>query len=192
MVRSVFASRAAVAGSGNGSTPISERVAGGMTRNDFFLQLQADLLGIPVVRPPLTETTALGAAYLAGLTVGVFESGEEIAARRHSGQRFEPALPCEERDARYVAGGARLHKRGCAPDPAKHGAPRMRKGAMTAFPHREWAAYGDQLRAPAPRQRAVGKCRGAPLARDRAIVGRSRLLGESRTVFRDRPLSIPA
>ncbi len=85
-----------------------------MTRKDFFLQLQADLLGIPVVRPPLTETTALGAAYLAGLTVGVFESGEEIAARRHSGQRFEPALPCEERDARYVADGARLHKRGCA------------------------------------------------------------------------------
>jgi glycerol kinase len=84
-------------------TPISElRVDGGMTRNDFFLQLQADLLGIPVVRPTLTETTALGAAYLASLTVGVFESGEGIAARRHSGQRFEPALPSEERDARYA------------------------------------------------------------------------------------------
>ena len=84
-------------------TPISElRVDGGMTRNDFFLQLQADLLGIPVVRPTLTETTALGAAYLAGLTVGVFESGEGIAARRRSGQRFEPALPSEQRDARYA------------------------------------------------------------------------------------------
>jgi glycerol kinase len=84
-------------------TPISElRVDGGMTRNDFFLQLQADLLGIPVVRPTLTATTALGAAYLAGLTVGVFASGEGIAAPWHSGQRFEPALPSEERDARYA------------------------------------------------------------------------------------------
>jgi glycerol kinase len=55
-----------------------------------------------VVRPTQTETTALGAAYLAGLTVGVFESGEEIGAGRHSGQRFEPALPSEERDACYA------------------------------------------------------------------------------------------
>ena len=84
-------------------TPISElRVNGGMTRNDFFLQLQADLLGIPVVRPRLTETTVLGAAYLAALTVGVFDPGEGIAACRHSGQRFEPALRSEERDARYA------------------------------------------------------------------------------------------
>ncbi|MCA1852466.1 MAG: glycerol kinase, partial [Beggiatoa sp.] len=84
-------------------TPISElRVDGGMTRNDFFLQLQADLLGIPVVRPTQTETTALGAACLAGLTVGMVGSGEGIGARRHSRQRFEPALPSEERDAHYA------------------------------------------------------------------------------------------
>ncbi|MGH8537552.1 MAG: FGGY-family carbohydrate kinase, partial [Gammaproteobacteria bacterium] len=69
--------------------PLSElRVDGGMARNDFFLQLQADLLGIPVARTAITETTALGAAYLAGLA-GLFESTEAIALGWRPERRFE-------------------------------------------------------------------------------------------------------
>jgi hypothetical protein len=104
-----------------------------MTRNDFFLPLQADLLGIPVVRPSLTETTALGAAYLASLTVGVFESGEEIAAAGIPGIASNRRCLPRNGTRAMPAGGARLHKHGCAPDPAKHGAPRMRKGAMSVL-----------------------------------------------------------
>src|SRR6185295_16453906 len=61
--------------------PLSElRVDGGAAANDFLMQFQADLLGVPVLRPQVLETTALGAAYLAGLTVNLWKSREEIAA----------------------------------------------------------------------------------------------------------------
>lgn len=56
------------------------------------MQFQADLLGIPVVRPAVTETTALGAAYLAGLAVGYWKSPDEIASQRVIDRRFEPQM----------------------------------------------------------------------------------------------------
>jgi glycerol kinase len=68
------------------------RVDGGASRNDLLMQMQADFLGVPVVRPRVTETTALGAAYLAGLAVGYWASGVEVAAQWAVERRFEPAL----------------------------------------------------------------------------------------------------
>ncbi len=68
------------------------RVDGGACVNDLLMQFQADLLGIPVVRPAVVETTALGAAYLAGLTVGVYKSTEELSGLWRSERRFLPAL----------------------------------------------------------------------------------------------------
>jgi glycerol kinase len=66
------------------------RADGGAARNDLLMQFQADLLGVPVIRPRVTETTALGAAYLAGLAVGFWASQEEIAAQWQAERRFEP------------------------------------------------------------------------------------------------------
>jgi glycerol kinase len=68
------------------------RVDGGAARNDLLMQMQADLLGVPVVRPRVTETTALGAAYLAGLAVGYWQTPEELAAHWQLDRRFEPAI----------------------------------------------------------------------------------------------------
>jgi glycerol kinase len=74
--------------------PLTElRVDGGAAVNDLLMQFQADLLGVPVVRPRVTETTALGAAYLAGLGVGVWNSQAELAATWRVDRRFEPAQP---------------------------------------------------------------------------------------------------
>jgi glycerol kinase len=66
------------------------RVDGGAARNDMLMQFQADLLGVPVVRPKVTETTALGAAYLAGLAVGFWKDAAEIAAQWQLDRAFEP------------------------------------------------------------------------------------------------------
>ncbi len=66
------------------------RVDGGATANDLLMQFQADLLGVPVVRPEVTETTALGAAYLAGLGAGYWRSADELAAQWRAARRFEP------------------------------------------------------------------------------------------------------
>jgi len=68
------------------------RVDGGAARNDMLMQFQADLLGVPVVRPKITETTALGAAYLAGLAVGFWKDGEEIGAQWQAEHSFEPGM----------------------------------------------------------------------------------------------------
>jgi glycerol kinase len=68
------------------------RADGGAARNDLLMQFQADLLGVPVIRPQVTETTALGAAYLAGLAVGFWDSREEIAAQWRIERRFEPHM----------------------------------------------------------------------------------------------------
>jgi glycerol kinase len=74
--------------------PLGElRVDGGAAGNDMLLQFQADLLGVPVVRPAVTETTALGAAYLAGLAVGFWSSAEELAQQWRVERRFEPSMP---------------------------------------------------------------------------------------------------
>ena len=75
------------------ATPITElRVDGGASANDLLLQFQADLLGIPVIRPKITETTALGAAYLASLTVGVYQSLEECTKQWQEEKRFLPIM----------------------------------------------------------------------------------------------------
>jgi glycerol kinase len=72
------------------------RVDGGAARNDLLMQFQSDLIGAPVVRPRITETTALGAAYLAGLAVGFWKNGEEIASQWQTERRFEPAMPASQ------------------------------------------------------------------------------------------------
>jgi len=77
------------------------RVDGGATRNDLLCQFQADILGIPVVRPVITETTALGAAYLAGLAVGFWKNETEIARQWQVEKRFEPKMKKSERDRLY-------------------------------------------------------------------------------------------
>ncbi|HQW39136.1 MAG TPA: FGGY-family carbohydrate kinase, partial [Usitatibacteraceae bacterium] len=68
------------------------RVDGGATANDLLMQIQADLVGVPVVRPRVTETTALGAAYLAGLAVGFWSGEEEIAGLWARDRVFEPRI----------------------------------------------------------------------------------------------------
>jgi glycerol kinase len=74
--------------------PLKElRVDGGAAINNTLMQFQADLLGVPVVRPAVTETTALGAAYLAGLAVGYWPSVDAITGQWKVDRRFEPAMP---------------------------------------------------------------------------------------------------
>jgi glycerol kinase len=78
------------------------RVDGGATANDLLMQFQADLLGVPVVRPRVLETTALGAAYLAGLTVDLWKSREELAQHWQAARRFEPRMEPSARDERMA------------------------------------------------------------------------------------------
>jgi glycerol kinase len=88
----------------DGAAAVTElRVDGGACVNDMLMQFQADLLGIDVVRPQVTETTALGAAYLAGLATGVFAGLDELAALWQQERRFEPAMP-RSRAAELMAG----------------------------------------------------------------------------------------
>ena len=77
------------------------RVDGGMVANDFLMQFQADMLGIPVARPIVRETTALGAAFLAGLAAGFWRDAAELDAGWALDRRFEPHMSADERDARY-------------------------------------------------------------------------------------------
>ena len=80
--------------------PITElRVDGGAARNDLLMQFQADVMGVPVVRPEVTETTALGAAYLAGLATGVWSAMDELSAMWRAERRFEPMMRDDERAA---------------------------------------------------------------------------------------------
>ena len=79
-------------------TPLTElRVDGGASQNNLLMQLQADLLGISVVRPKTTETTALGAAYLAGLACGVCKDIDDLSHHWQVDRRFEPAMHPTER-----------------------------------------------------------------------------------------------
>jgi glycerol kinase len=81
--------------------PLRElRVDGGATANNLLMQIQADLLGVPVIRPRVTETTALGAAYFAGLAVGYWSTPAELAANRHIDRLFEPAISRDEAASR--------------------------------------------------------------------------------------------
>jgi glycerol kinase len=71
------------------------RVDGGACVNDLLMQFQADLLGIPVVRPAVIETTALGAAYLAGLSSGVYGSTDELSGMWRAERKFLPTLSAD-------------------------------------------------------------------------------------------------
>jgi glycerol kinase len=75
------------------SAPLVElRVDGGASANDALMQFQADILGVPVVRPAMTETTALGAAFLAGLGSGLWKHVQAIALLPRDERRFEPSM----------------------------------------------------------------------------------------------------
>jgi glycerol kinase len=74
------------------------RVDGGMVANSELMQFQADILNVPVVRPIVAETTALGAAYAAGLAVGYWSGLDELRGNWHEGERWEPNMPSEERE----------------------------------------------------------------------------------------------
>ena len=78
------------------------KVDGGMVGNELLMQFQADILDVPVVRPVVAETTALGAAYAAGLAVGFWSSTDEIRANWTAGARWEPAMDAERRAALYA------------------------------------------------------------------------------------------
>jgi glycerol kinase len=83
------------------TTPLAAlRVDGGAAVNDLMMQFQADVLGVQVVRPQVTETTALGAAYLAGLAVGFWAGPDELRAQRQHDVRFEPKMDAAERKVR--------------------------------------------------------------------------------------------
>jgi len=78
---------------------ISElRVDGGATDNKFLMQFQSDILGVPVLLPEIRESTALGAAYLAGLSSGFYSSIEETACENRISRRFEPVMNAGERE----------------------------------------------------------------------------------------------
>jgi glycerol kinase len=82
--------------------PLTElKVDGGMVANELLMQFQADVLDVPVVRPVVAETTALGAAYAAGLAVGYWSSLDELRANWAEDKRWTPALPAEEREREY-------------------------------------------------------------------------------------------
>jgi glycerol kinase len=88
------------AGRDAGARLHSLRVDGGMARNAWFLQCQADILGLPVLQAPASEATALGAAYLAGLRMGIWSSEEQLRGLGAEARRFEPRLPPAERERR--------------------------------------------------------------------------------------------
>ena len=93
--------------------PLRElRVDGGAAVNDLLMQFQADVLGVPVVRPRVTETTALGSAYFAGLAVGFWPNPEALRTDRKGDVRFEPKMPAKERayPPRPLAKGCRARK----------------------------------------------------------------------------------
>jgi glycerol kinase len=106
------------------------RVDGGMVANDWVMQFLADILDLPVERPVVTETTALGAAYLAGLQAGLFASTADIAKRWQRDRLFEPRMSADQRDSLYAGWQAavgrvrtanRQNNPGSSPGPApKH------------------------------------------------------------------------
>ncbi len=86
---------------GDARVPLTElRVDGGAAANDLLMQFQADIAGVPVLRPAITETTALGAARLAGLGVGFWKDAAELESQWSVERRFEPAMTRSERDDR--------------------------------------------------------------------------------------------
>ncbi len=98
-----------------GGPPVSElRVDGGASVNDSLMQFQADLSGIPVVRPAVVETTALGAAYLAGLAMGVYRSTDELAGQWRAERTFHPTMT-RARASELMARWEHAVRQACAP-----------------------------------------------------------------------------
>ena len=85
----------------SGVTLDSLKVDGGMVHNDLLMQFQADLLGVPVIRPEVAETTALGAAYAAGLATGFWNSQEDLRENWAEDKRWEPKMDADKRDEYY-------------------------------------------------------------------------------------------
>jgi glycerol kinase len=85
----------------SGVTLDSLKVDGGMVQNDLLMQFQADLLGVPVIRPQVAETTALGASYAAGMAVGFWESEDEVRSNWAEDKRWEPKMDESDRDEYY-------------------------------------------------------------------------------------------
>jgi glycerol kinase len=79
----------------------SLKVDGGMVVNELLMQFQADVLDVPVVRPVVAETTALGAAYAAGLAVGFWSSTDEIRANWAADREWRPTMDAEQRESMY-------------------------------------------------------------------------------------------
>ena len=79
----------------------SLKVDGGVTLNDLCMQIQADVLGVSVSRPEIAETTALGAAYAAGLAVGFWKNTDELRSNWSEGRRWEPEWTKEQREEGY-------------------------------------------------------------------------------------------
>jgi glycerol kinase len=86
------------------------RVDGGASVNDLLMQMQADVLGVDVVRPRVTETTALGAAYCAGLRVGYWRDVDEVASLWREERRFHPAIDATERERRLAGWASAIRK----------------------------------------------------------------------------------
>ena len=80
----------------------SLKVDGGMVGNDLLMQFQADLLGVPVIRPKVPETTSLGAAYAAGLATGFWDEIEDLRENWVEDKRWEPSMDAEKRDEYYT------------------------------------------------------------------------------------------
>jgi glycerol kinase len=107
-------------------TPLLElRVDGGASANNALMQFQSDILGVPVARPAVTETTALGAAYLAGIAVGFWRSFEEIAEIPCPGVTFEPRIPRSKAEALRGRWNEALSRAKAWDDP-KYSVPRAR------------------------------------------------------------------
>ena len=87
--------------SDSGVTLNELKVDGGMVANDLLMQFQADILGVPVIRPEVAETTALGASYAAGMAVGFWSSTQEVRDNWAEGKRWEPQMDDEKRDEYY-------------------------------------------------------------------------------------------
>ena len=78
------------------------KVDGGMVYNELLMQFQADILGVPVIRPKVAETTALGAAYAAGLAVGFWESVDDLRSNWVKGKEWSPMMNSTLRDQQYA------------------------------------------------------------------------------------------
>jgi len=97
------------------------RVDGGASTNDLLMQFQADLLGVPLLRPQLAETTAVGSAFLAGLAVGFWSSPDELRGTLRPERRFEPGMDAERRERLYAGWKAAVARVRSRPDTGNTG-----------------------------------------------------------------------